>query len=143
MFNLRLSQLLASLVVLFFLSGASSTSAEPMHHLEDYHAPGHHQFHHWYQQMQARPDIGGGCCDENSQDCGPVDDYLDFGGNNVWVLLEDAKWHRVSSEARIIRVVTPDGKAHACRKPEINWDLNLVLDTFQFFCVFLPVPEGS
>lgn len=142
MFNLRLSKLLVSLVVLFFVSGASISSAEPLHHLEEYKAPGHDQFHHWYQHIQKELGLGSDCCEENSQDCGPVTDYLDLGNNNVWVFLEDNQgWHRVSSEASIIYIVTPDGKAHACRKPIFDQESKVWTDYFQFFCVFLPIPQ--
>lgn len=106
---------------------------------KSYVAPGHHMYHWWYQKIQAELGISG-CCDINSQDCGPVATYDDRGGQGkVSVVLEDGKWHS-TGQARVFYVDTPDGGGHACRKPKTDSEGNEV-GTFYFYCVFLPKPS--
>lgn len=104
---------------------------------EKYEAPGHHQYHEWYQAIQSLLRIGG-CCDEQSNDCGPVDAYIDL-NMGARVLLEDGKWHNTGVDVQKYYVDTPDGKAHACRQPETN-NYSLPTGKFIFYCLFLPRP---
>lgn len=100
---------------------------------DPYVAPGHHQFHSWYKQIQAELGIYG-CCDSQNNDCGPVqDNYIDLGMGGVKVLLEDGNWHVIQNTKKYY-VDTPDDGAHVCRKP-IGISLG-----FAFYCVFLPIP---
>ncbi len=104
---------------------------------EKYVAPGHHEYHWWYQQIQKELGVTG-CCDDNLQDCGPVERYVDLGEAGVKVILEDGKEH-LANPSRKFYVNTPDGRAHVCRQP--NTDSNYWVTTrFFFYCIFLPNP---
>lgn len=97
-------------------------SAEPEGYYENYIAPGHHEFHQWYQEIQKQLNITG-CCDAKSRDCGPVSKYQITQSGMIRVLMEDGNWY-FTGTAKVYFVSTPDGRAHACRQPE--YDLSLI-----------------
>lgn len=101
-----------------------------------YVAPHHHHFHKWYQEIQKLLGISG-CCDEENNDCGPVENYEDM-AVGARVFLEDGKWHYTGAEVKKYYVNTPDGKAHACRQPITDGFGNRTGMTF--YCLFLPQP---
>jgi len=137
--SLRNTQTYLLISIFVALTDASKVTAEPFHWTEQYIAPGHEKFHHWYQYIQKQLGVTG-CCDDLSRDCGPVESFVDNGASIVKVLLEDGKWHYVGSETMIFYVDTPDGKAHACRQPRFDWEKQIALETFTFYCLFLPIP---
>lgn len=106
-----------------------------------YSAPGHHEYHEWYQSVQKSLGVAG-CCDEDSKDCGPVAKYIDPGvEKDIRVLLEDGEWY-VAFGAKKFYVDTPDGRAHVCRKPSYPSVTNFGKSAsgFNFYCVFVPRP---
>gem|GEM_PF-4687370 len=111
-------------VLAIFFASASPVFAE-------YVAPGHHQHHAFYKQIQAELGVNG-CCDDESRDCGPVADYVDLMADGTKVLMEDNQWHL--AQTRKFYVDTPDGRAHVCRQP-------VGLGSFSFYCIFLPNPS--
>lgn len=128
-----MKEVLLILVALVF--SVTETSAEK------YVAPGHHHFHSWYKKIQKELGISN-CCDEQSNDCGPVDSYIDLGyGRGAKVILEDQKWYDTQDSHKKYYVDTPDGRAHVCRQPSRN-DYGHLSGGFSFFCVFLPKPVG-
>ena len=136
-------RLILWLLILLAITGQASSFESPMWN-DNYVAPGHHQFHPWYQYIQRQLNIAeGGCCDKESQDCGPVADFVDLGNYQIKLLLEDGNWHSINSETMVYYVDTPDGGAHACREPDKDYDNKVYLDSFSFYCVFLPVPKLS
>ncbi len=100
---------------------------------EQYVAPGHHEFHPWYQKMQLLN--GWNCCDEKAQDCGPIEKYRDVSEDTTEVLLEDGKWYVAKTNKTYVD--TPDGKAHVCRQPMMD-NYGNRREGFHFYCVFLP-----
>lgn len=120
------------LVLLGLVLGSFATAA----HAGKYVAPGHHEYHWWYQQIQKELGVTG-CCDDNLQDCGPVERYVDLGESGVKVILEDGKEH-LANPSRKFYVSTPDGRAHICRQPQTNM-FGYPSGDFSFYCVFLPI----
>lgn len=106
-------------------------------HADPYVAPGHHEFHAWYQQIQVELKISN-CCDEQNNDCGPVgQNYVDLGAMGTNVLLEDGQWH-FAQTAKKYYVDTPDGGAHVCRMPASFSQDEVPGKQFFFYCIFLP-----
>lgn len=107
-----------------------------------YVAPDHYKFHDWYKQIQAELGITG-CCDEFSNDCGPIgDQYVDLGAQGVKVQLEDGNWHMSAAFARRY-VSTPDGGAHVCREPASSRPEDAMPgQLYYIYCVFLPPPQA-
>ena len=136
-------KLVLGLLALLMTSSLAISNERPLWN-DNYIAPGHHKFHHWYQYIQRELNIiEGGCCDEESQDCGPVADFIDLGNYEIKLLMEDGQWHPIGSETMVYYVDTPDGGAHACREPDKDFENKVYLDSFSFYCVFLPAPKLS
>ncbi len=144
MFIIRFIMLLVAATLLYAVLNylaPSTASAEPDGWIVNgYEAPGHHHFHEWYQMVQKKLGIDS-CCDDKSRDCGPVEEYTISVDGIISVQLEDGKWHPINTSVRIIYIDTPDGKAHACREPDRDDFSKVLLDTFTFHCLFMPIPE--
>ncbi|OGG86162.1 hypothetical protein A2392_01725 [Candidatus Kaiserbacteria bacterium RIFOXYB1_FULL_46_14] len=120
------------LTICFIFFAVNTATADEV----GYTAPGHGEYHHWYQMIQKQLGIND-CCDDESRDCGPVEAYQDPGfEKDLIVLLENKKWYS-AYKARKFYVNTPDGRAHVCRMPGFN-HLGTPNGGFVFFCVFVP-----